>query len=673
MRFSYPHIISPVRTAACALGAILLSACGGPQPAEPLDEALEKAGKNRTELESVLEHYRTADPDSQKLAAAEFLIANMAGQYTLTSPDTVPYRDALRRIAAIPRAERQSSVPTRTAAILDSVLKAYPPRKIKEWDVQRISARTLIANIDSTFSCWRQTPWHTRYTFEDFCEWVLPYRVGNEVPDEDWRALALDTPREGEDTVRRQDSILKLAVLLINHTGMGYGTDILRYPLPMTYSELKSIGEGACFELADVATREFRSRGIPSAVDIVPAWANRSSAHAWNAVVFPGGDSCKGVGYHRKGWLQMENRISKIYRRRYSPMRDDILARHRESEEIHPFFGELNMQDVTAQYIKVSDITLDGLQVPENRLAWLCTFNNFAWVPIAYAEAGEGGNTTFRDMGRGLLMGGNKPLDLVDGGKGIVYLPAVWQNRQCIPAGRPFILYEDGRQESLVPNPVRTQTITLERKYPLAPSFQYYIKKMKGGKFQGANRADFSDAVTLFEIAGEQPHPFTPFAVPQQLQGPYRYLRYLLPDDNYGHISELRFYSDTTLLSGQILGTAGTSPKTGPESLFDGNMLSYCEYPDSAGNWAGLDLGQQRTVTGVAYRARTDDNDIAPGDLYELWYWDNGWRSLGRKQAADYKISWDNVPTGTLYWIYDRTKGVEQRIFTYRDEQITWW
>lgn len=666
MRHNYSRI------AACALSAILLSACG-PRTADPLHEALEKAGKNRTELESVIEHYRTADPDSQKLAAAEFLIANMSGQYTLTSPDTVPYRAALRRIAAIPAPARHAATPTLTAAILDSVLRAYPPRKVKEWDVQRIPARVLIANIDSAFSCWRQTPWHSRYTFEDFCEWVLPYRIGNEPPGEDWRALALSTPRDGEDTVRRQDSILKLAVLLINHTGMEYGTDILRYPLPMTYSELKSIGEGACFELADIATQEFRSRGIPSAIDIVPAWANRSSAHAWNTIVFPGGDSCKGMGYHRKGWLQMENRISKIYRRRYSPLRDGILARHKQSDEIPPFFEELNMQDVTPQYISVSDINLDRLQIPEGKLAWLCTFNNFIWVPIAYAETGKGGSATFRDMGRGLLMGSNKPLDLVDGGKGIVYLPASWKNQTCSPAGRPFILYEDGSQETLVPNPVQTQTVTLKRKYPLTPTFAYYSRKMEGGRFQGANRPDFSDAVTLFEITGEQPHPFTPYAVPRQLQGPYRYLRYRLPDDNRGHIAELRFHSDTTLLTGRILGTPGTSPETGPESLFDGNMLSYCEYPDPDGNWAGLDLGSPSTVTSVAYRARTDDNDITPGDLYELWYWDNGWHTLGRKEATDYNISWDEVPTGTLYWIYDRTRGVEQRIFTYRDGQVTWW
>lgn len=117
MRFCYSYILRPIHTATFALDAILLSACGS-QPTDPLDEALEKAGKNRAELESVLEHYRTANIDSQKLAAAEF----------------------------------------------------------------------LIANIDSAFSRWRLTPWQGRYTFEDFCEWVLPYRIRNESPHEHWRA-----------------------------------------------------------------------------------------------------------------------------------------------------------------------------------------------------------------------------------------------------------------------------------------------------------------------------------------------------------------------------------------------------------------------------------------------------------------------------------------------------
>ncbi len=35
-----------------------------------LDYALDSAGSNRTELEAVLDHYRSADPNSQKLRAS---------------------------------------------------------------------------------------------------------------------------------------------------------------------------------------------------------------------------------------------------------------------------------------------------------------------------------------------------------------------------------------------------------------------------------------------------------------------------------------------------------------------------------------------------------------------------------------------------------------------------
>ena len=48
-----------------------------------LKSALELAGANRTELETVLNHYATDSKDSLKLRAAEFLIANMPYHFSL--------------------------------------------------------------------------------------------------------------------------------------------------------------------------------------------------------------------------------------------------------------------------------------------------------------------------------------------------------------------------------------------------------------------------------------------------------------------------------------------------------------------------------------------------------------------------------------------------------------
>ncbi len=68
--------------------------------------------------------------------------------------------------------------------------------------------------------------------------------------------------------------------------------------------------------------------------------------------------------------------------------------------------------------------------------------------------------------------------------------------------------------------------------------------RMVGGVFQGANAADFSDAVTLYTV------PLTPIegffttvSIPNTT--PYRYLRYLGPAGSYCNVSEIQFYGAT--------------------------------------------------------------------------------------------------------------------------------
>jgi hypothetical protein len=48
-----------------------------------INAVLFQAGDNRSQLEKVLKHYSRNPSDSLKLRAAEFLIANMPGKYSL--------------------------------------------------------------------------------------------------------------------------------------------------------------------------------------------------------------------------------------------------------------------------------------------------------------------------------------------------------------------------------------------------------------------------------------------------------------------------------------------------------------------------------------------------------------------------------------------------------------
>ena len=52
-------------------------------------------------------------------------------------------------------------------------------------DIETITADFLIKNIDLAFTAWEK-PWAKHVGFDDFCEFILPYRINNE-PISNWR------------------------------------------------------------------------------------------------------------------------------------------------------------------------------------------------------------------------------------------------------------------------------------------------------------------------------------------------------------------------------------------------------------------------------------------------------------------------------------------------------
>jgi hypothetical protein len=68
-----------------------------------------------------------------------------------------------------------------------------------------------------------------------------------------------------------------------------------------------------------------------------------------------------------------------------------------------------------------------------------------------------------------------------------------------------------------------------------------YPQRMTGGIFQGANKADFSDGVTLFTV--DSIPAVGVYTIPQIGDtGTYHYLRYLAPVAGYGNVAEIQFW-----------------------------------------------------------------------------------------------------------------------------------
>ena len=60
--------------------------------------------------------------------------------------------------------------------------------------------------------------------------------------------------------------------------------------------------------------------------------------------------------------------------------------------------------------------------------------------------------------------------------------------------------------------------------------------------------------------------------------------------------------------------------------------------------------------------------------MYELFYWNNEWISLGEQEAEGGALSFKNVPSNALYWLVAEDSHDEERIFTINQvgKQV-WW
>ena len=156
-------------------GLLLLWSCQRPTM---LDFALRYAGENRVELEKVLDHYRN---DSLKYRAAVFLIGNMPYHYFYTGAQLDSLRQGYRWMQRTGLSAK---------AVKHKLWKTFGEPDVRRWtkrnDARSVTADFLIRHIDYVFGVWEKRPWASYYSFEDFCEFVLPYRIERE-PLEFWQ------------------------------------------------------------------------------------------------------------------------------------------------------------------------------------------------------------------------------------------------------------------------------------------------------------------------------------------------------------------------------------------------------------------------------------------------------------------------------------------------------
>ena len=588
--------------------------------------------------------------------AIQFIFKELPNRKTSVSTELTDY---YKYVDSLYKNENDYPITKRS---ISGYLKNHKPKRKYINDIEHISSNQIINNILLAYK-YRNKSWNNHLSDDQFNEYVIPYKIGDEYV-EDWRTYFInkyghivDSLSQVSDSISAELLCFELIKVLkqmhrVNIHSTNYFTNTLK---PSTLDIMTC---GTCKDYCDLVTLIFRSFGIPVATDGLLGW------HTWNAL------SCKDktIDFYieatpkdnqLKEWLDVVgwHNLPKIYRETFSENPQSLALNH-GSEAVPNFFLNPYIIDVTEEYYKGYNITITPTNdISSKNFAYLKVWNN-KFIYVDWARRDNDDRFCFNNISDSVL-----------------YFPSLFVNEiKNTPLSYPFVISQN-TEHYFKPNHEKKEQMVLWRKFFIRRDHNKYLKAMVGGKFMGANKPEFSDAEIIFEIK-EMPEMRWNEALIEN-KNRYRYVRYCSPDWSYGNVGELEFYSDScdSPLTGTIIGSQTSKDEnTTIENVFDGDVLTYFDSEFPHNSWFGLDLGEAYTINKIRYISRNDDNFIQPGQEYELFYADlNGWQSMGKKIATADSLIYDSVPSEAIYILKNRTKGHEERPFSYENGQQIWW
>lgn len=603
---------------------------------ERLTFALEQSGKNRPELEKVLNHYKN---DSLKYKSAVFLIENMPYYSYEVSPQIDSIKYLLSDIFS------KNNI-TNEQQEKGKLLQRQNDPTIKS-DIQEITSQILIENIDLAFEVWKK-PWNKSLSFEDFCELILPYRIAEE-PLTQWRKKYYEKYNPILDSLYKGTDVLEACNLLSDYMKTErfyYFTD---FTTPRQGAEFQLTNRiGTCRDACDIATYVMRSVGIPVTTDFYPYSPEYKQGHEWNVLRDTTGKYLsfwyKQFNAVRDSTFTDERKKGKVYRMTYGMQRAfDASTPHILK---NPF-----IKDVTAEYFGENTIEIENPKedIQEVFLGVFTAING--WLVVDKGEV-KNNKLVFKNI---------EPF--------VFYQPLFIENDELFPLGELF-MYKKTHVEIFKPSD-EIQKVILTRKYPLRESTAQYKKWLLGGQILAYNPNSRKKEI-LFSID----------SLPTSIQiicninkdKSYQYFEYISAKDKPLSIAEIHLFDKQRkeVIPKRI--TSNGKPWKDIhikeiENCNDNDPLTHF-HPRSTGISLFFEFQKSQTLGYFSIIPRNDDNFIRIGDTYELFYnnGSQGWISLGVQTAEKDYLEYE-TPKNAVLWLKNKTRGVEEQIFTYENNR----
>ena len=646
-----------------------------------LKQALDFSGDNRKELELVLNHYQS---DSLKYRAACFLIENMLGAYAMDKELVSACQPFYQMYDSVSHTYDYDSLSVYDLYSknrvwgneIERLWKTYAGRHAVQmeqkacFDLHTLKASQLIAYIEQAFKAWKGNVYTRNYSFDTFCNYILPYRQENGLLLDEVRKEFYDRHHShffsspGKDMIQEADSLLRL-YSFIGHSGF-HATDIPIWDV----ATLEKLRHGLCSHKCWHNTLLFSALGLAAATDFVPAWANRGSSHSWSVLIDEEDIHPFNPFWEKDLWQykQLYNnqscheywgrfRLPKVFRKTYKCFLEGPLADGVCVEDIPPVFRSVKMKDVSHEYFDTVHVRIPLCDVPDNvKYAYLCVWNYNEWKPVHWGKISLR-EAVFYGMG-----------------KEAVYLPVYYIKGKLVPASCPVWVRKDGSQQFLSPAGETEDMLTVQFTGVVAYLVNRYNNGIIAGtSLRGANEVGhWGDTFCVFSDRIELNSQF----LNVNSKDSVRYIQMQLPSTGMA-LGKLYFYKKTVTGMERLKHVRWLTPLPASfkgesaESLFDEwSATGYrMVLEDSC---VCLDLGESCRLSQVQFCPYLDV-EYQEGQMYELCFWKDGWQVFDTRKGGG-MFHFKEVPKNTLWLIrpIDYKERKHARPFLYLDGEVYW-
>jgi hypothetical protein len=394
-----------------------------------------KRTRNKNELEKALQYFYKQG-NTESINAINFLVANSPFHSSFN------YFWANNEERKIPFDEKNYPNYLTAFRALDSMkthVIGLHPVGTRYYDADTLTAAYLIDAVSRAIAAWKRVS--PDLSFEDFCEFLLPYRTDVE-PLQNWRKEYENRFSSISESVIKNGIDATVGTILETTSWFSFTADrvLSNDPLPrLGPLDMLFRKEGACYDMVNLQVYALRSQGIAAATDIIPFWATSTGSHYLSVIVRPNkkvvvyNTASNNFQYKKPPSEMITREPGKVLRTTFSAQKGAI-AYWVEQDQIP--FGVLRNPsyiDVTTEYWPVQDVTIPLLSTKKSSpYVFACVHNGGKWRPVWWGRKAEN-TVTFTNMS-----------------KGAVYMPMYYENQTLKAAGYPMAV---GGQHTLLLQP----------------------------------------------------------------------------------------------------------------------------------------------------------------------------------------------------------------------------